>query len=66
MEKLYNIFMKNEISIHKWENYFDIYEQYLNNFRNNFLNFWKLVFNMVGAYTCGTNTFKMLKYMVLI
>ena len=35
MEKLYNIFMKNEISIHKWENYFDIYEQYLNNFRNN-------------------------------
>ena len=34
MVKLYDIFMKNEISIHKWENYFDIYEHYLYKFRN--------------------------------
>lgn len=34
MVKLYDIFMKNETSIHKWENYFDIYEHYLSKFRN--------------------------------
>lgn len=58
MEKLYDLFIKNKISIHKWENYFEIYEHYLHNFKNKSPRFLEIGVQYGGSLLMWDEYFK--------
>ena len=65
MEKLYELFIKNKISIHKWENYFEIYEHYLHDFRNKSPRFLEIGLQYGGSLLMWDEYFKNVKINVI-